>query len=147
MNIELVTSTKTAPLEVLDLQVWARGSAGQSRLSVQFICRTNRYADHRYVLPSLSWFDASHLQQFCDELATARHPQTCRADLPDVGLQLTGSVRRLAGRWTAGRTIRVEALPSAAVQFSPFAIYASYPDVRTYGRKLYNQLWEAFTRG
>lgn len=146
MNIELATASETAPLEVLDLQVLARRSTGRSLLSVRFLCQNDQYADHLHI-PTLTWFDASRLQQFSQALATSQHPETCRTDLIDAGLRLTGSVRRLAGRWTTGRTIYVEPTPSADSQFSPFTICASHPDVKTYAGKLYNRLWEAFTRG
>lgn len=146
MNIELTTTTETAPLEVLDLQVSTRRITGQSLLSVRLLCHSDQYASHLH-MPALTWFDASRLQQFSQALATADHPETCQTDLIDAGLRLTGSVRRLAGRWTTGRTIRVEPIPSADVQFSPFTLYASHPDVKTYAGKLYNRLWEVFTRG
>jgi hypothetical protein len=146
MNIELATGSKTAPLEVLDLQVSSRPSAGRSSLSVCFLFRKEGIAN-RLQMPTLSWFDASRLQQFSQQLAAARFPETCQTDLIDAGLRLTGSVRRLAGRWTTGRTVRVEPLPSAATQFVPFTIHASHLDVTTYAHKLYNRLWEAFTRG
>lgn len=146
MNIELTTASETAPLEVLDLQVLTRPSSGRSQLSVRFLCHSDRYANHLN-MPPLSWFDASRLQQFSQELAAAQYPETCQTDLIDAGLRLTGSIRRLAGRWTTGRTIRIEPLPSAAKAFTPFTIHASHNDVKTYSRKLYNRLWEVFTRG
>ena len=146
MNIELITAYETAPLEVLDLQVSTRPSPGKSLLTVQFLCRNERYANHLY-MPTLSWFDANQLQRFSQELATAQHPETYQVDLVDAGLRLTGSMRRLAGRWTTGRTVRIEPLPSSAKQFSPFSIHASHRDVKTYAGKLYNRLWELFTRG
>lgn len=146
MNIELTTASETSPLEVLDLQVSTRPTTGHSLLSVRFLCHNDRYANHLHI-PALTWFDASQLQQFSQQLATAQHPDVCRIDLIDAGLRLTGSVRRLAGRWTTGRTIQVEPIPSADVQFSPFTIQASHLDVKTYAGKLYNRLWEVFTRG
>lgn len=146
MNIELATESETAPLEVLDLQVLARRGNDRSLLSVRFLCHSDQYANHLH-MPTLTWFDASRLQQFSQALATAQHPETCRTDLTDAGLRLTGSVRRLAGRWTTGRTIHIEPTPGADAQFSPFTIHASHLDVTTYARKLYNRLWEAFTRG
>ena len=146
MNIELATASETAPLEVLDLQVSTRRTTGRSLLSVRFLCHSDRYANHLH-MPTLTWFDASQLQQFSQALATAHHPDTCQTDLPDAGLRLTGSVRRLAGRWTTGRTIRVEPMASADAQFVPFTIHASHLDVKTYAGKLYNRLWEVFTRG
>ncbi|MFD2569098.1 hypothetical protein ACFSUS_00540 [Spirosoma soli] len=145
MNIELATASKTSPLEVLDLQVSLRPSAGRSLLSVRFLCRNETHANHLH-MPTLSWYDAHQLQQFSQELATARFPETCQTDLTEAGLRLTGSVRRLAGRWTTGRTIKVEPLPSAPSQFAPFTIHASHLDVTTYAQKLYNRLWEVFTR-
>ena len=145
MNIELATSSETAPLEILDLQVSTHRVTGRSVLSVRFLCQSDRYADHLQI-PALTWFDASRLQQFSQTLATSQHPETCQVDLIDAELRLLGSVRRLAGRWTTGRTIRVEPLPSANAQFAPFTIYASHSDVKTYARKLYNRLWEVFTR-
>ena len=145
MNIELSTASETAPLEVLDLQISTRWATGRSLLSVCFLCHSDGYADHLHI-PSLTWFDASHLQQFSQTLATILHPETCQTDLVDAGLRLTGSVHRLAGRWTTGRTIRVEPTPTADVQFAPFTIYASHFDVKTYAAKLYNRLWEVFTR-
>lgn len=146
MNIELATASETAPLEILDLQVSSRRVTGRSVLSVRFLCHSDQYANHLHI-PALTWFDASRLQQFSQTLATAHYPETCQVDLIDAELRLTGSVRRLAGRWTTGRTIRVEPTPSANAQFSPFTIHASHPDVTTYARKLYNRLWEVFTRG
>ena len=146
MNIELATESETAPLEILDLQVLTRRGTDRSLLSVRFLCHSDRYADHLH-MPTLTWFDASRLQQFLQALATAQHPETCRIDLTDAGLRLTGSVRRLAGLWTTGRTIRVEPTPGADAQFSPFTIHASHLDVTTYAGKLHNRLWEVFTRG
>lgn len=146
MNIELATASETAPLEVLDLQVSTRRTKDRSLLSLHFLCHSDRYASHLHI-PTLTWFDASRLQQFSQTLATSQHPETCRTDLIDAGLRLTGSVRRLAGRWTTGRTICVEPMPSADYQFPPFTIYASHLDVKTYASKLYNRLWEVFTRG
>ena len=146
MNIELATSYETAPLEVLDLQVSTRLTRGRSLLSLRFLCHSDRYANH-LLLPTLTWFDASQLQQFSQSVAVSQYPETCHVDLVDAGLRLTGSVLRLAGRWTAGRTIRVEPMPAAEHQFAPFTIYASHLDVKTYAAKLYNQLWEVFTRG
>lgn len=146
MNIELATASETAPLEVLDLQVSTRRTTDRSLLSVRFLCHSERYANHLHI-PGMTWFDASQLQQFSQTLATAHHPDTCQTDLDDAGLRLTGSVRRLAGRWTTGRIIRVEPTPTADVQFLPFSIYASHHDVKTYAGKLYNRLWEVFTRG
>jgi hypothetical protein len=146
MNIELATASETSPLEVLDLQVSTRRTRGQSLLSVRFLCHSDRYASHLHI-PTLTWFDASQLQQFSQSLATAHHPDTCQIDLIDAGLRLTGSVRRLAGRWTTGRIIRVEPMPTADSQFLPFTIFASHLDVKTYAGKLYNRLWEVFTRG
>jgi hypothetical protein len=146
MNIELSTASETAPLEILDLQVSSRRVTGRSVLSVRFLCQSDQYAKHLHI-PTLTWFDASRLQQFSQTLATSQYPETCQVDLIDAELRLTGSVRRLAGRWTTGRTIRVEPLPSASDQFLAFTIYASHSDVETYARKLYNRLWEVFTRG
>lgn len=146
MNIELTTSSETAPLEILDLQVTTRRVTGRSVLSLRFLCHSDRYADHLH-MPTLTWFDASRLQQFSQQLAVSQHPETCQVDLVDAELRLTGSVRRLAGRWTTGRIIRVEPMPAATAQFSPFTINASSSDVKTYANKLYNRLWEVFTRG
>lgn len=146
MTIELTTASETSPVEVLDLEVSSRRSTGPALLSVRFLCRSDRYARHLH-MPTLSWFDASLLQDFSQRLASSRHPDRCEVTLVDAGLRLTGSVRRLAGRWTTGRVIRIEPLPSAALQFAPFTIYASHHDVTTYARKLYNRLWEVFTRG
>ncbi|ADB38504.1 hypothetical protein [Spirosoma linguale] len=145
MNIELTTASETAPLEVLDLQVSSLRTAGKSLLSVKLLCRSERYAKHLQ-MPSLSWFDASQLQRFSQELATAQYPETSRIDLLDAGIRLTGSVRRLAGMWTAGRTIRIEPLPSSATQFTPFTIHASPNDIKTYASTLYSRLWELFTK-
>lgn len=146
MNIELTTSSETAPLEILDLQVSTRRVTGRSVLSLRFLCHSDQYANHLHI-PTLTWFDASRLQQFSQTLAASQHPETCRVDLIDAELRLTGSVRRLAGRWTTGRLIRVEPMPNASAQFSVFTIYASQSDVKTYANKLYNRLWEVFTRG
>ncbi|GAB3639557.1 hypothetical protein [Spirosoma arcticum] len=146
MNIELSTASETAPLEILDLQVSTRRVTGRSVLSVRFLCQSDQYASHLHI-PTLTWFDASRLQQFSQTLATSQYPETCQVDLIDAELRLTGSVRRLAGRWTTGRTIRVEPLPSASAQFLAFTIHASHSDVKTYAGKLYNRLWEVFTRG
>lgn len=146
MNIELTTFFETAPLEVLDVQVSTLRTKGRSLLSLRFLCYNDRYNQHLHI-PTLTWFDASQLQEFSQSLATSHYPETCQSDLIDAGLRLTGSVRRLAGRWTTGRIIRIEPLPSAERQFSPFTIYASHRDVTTYATKLYNQLWEVFIRG
>ena len=145
MNIELSTASETEPLEVLDLQVSTRWATGRSLLSVCFLCHSDRYADRLHI-PSLTWFDASQLQQFSQTLAALQHPDICHTDLVDAGLRLTGSGHRLAGRWTTGRTIRVEPTPGANSQFAPFTIYASHFVVKTYAAKLYNRLWEVFTR-
>ncbi|MFD2934044.1 hypothetical protein [Spirosoma flavum] len=146
MNIELTTASETAPLEVLDLHVSARRNAGKSLLSVRFLCRSDRYANHLH-MPTLSWFDANQLQRFSSELAAAQYPDISQIDLLDAGLRLTGSVRRLAGKWTTGRTVRIEPLPSSATQFIPFTIHASNHDVKTYASKLNSRLWELFTKG
>lgn len=146
MNIELSTAQETAPLEVIDLQVLARPSAGKSLLSVRFLCRRDR-EDNQLKMPPLSWFDASQMQRFTHDLAGAQYPDVIQADLIDAGLRLTGSVRRITGRWTTGRTIRVEPLPSSPKPFAPFTIHASHTDLKTYAGKLYNRLWEVFTRG
>ena len=146
MNIELTTTSETSPLEVLDLQVSTRRVTSRSLLSVRFLCHGDRCINHLHI-PALTWFDASRLQEFSQALATSQHPETCRIDLTDAGLRLTGSVRTLVGRWPTGRIIRVEPAPSANAQFSPFTIYASHSDVKTYAGKLYNRLWEVFTRG
>ena len=146
MNIELSTASETAPLEILDLQVSTRRVTGRSVLSVRFLCHSDQYADHLHI-PALTWFDASRLQQFSQMLANSQYPETCQVDLIDAELRLTGSVRRPAGRWPTGRTIRVEPLPSASAQFLAFTIHASHSDVKTYAGKLYNRLWEVFTRG
>lgn len=146
MSIELATASETAPLEVIDLQVTTRPVAGRSLLSVRFLCQGARQ-DNRLNMPPLSWFDAGQMQRFSQELATAHYPDVVQTDLVDAGVQLTGSVRRVAGRWTTGRSIQVKPLPSAPNQFTPFTIYASHLDVKTYAGKLYNRLWEVFTRG
>lgn len=146
MNIELTTDTERAPLEVLDLDVTTRSTAGRSSLLVRFLCRKG-VQDNHLKLPPLSWFDASQLQRFSQELAAARHPETVQVDLIDAGMRLSGSVRRVAGHWTTGRTIRIESLAGNSKPFAPFTIHASHLDVRTYSRKLYNRLWEVFTRG
>ncbi len=146
MNIELTTSSETAPLEVLDLQVSSRRTSGKSVVSVKFLCRSDRYTNHLHI-PTLSWFDANQLQRFSQEVATAQYPQISQTDLPDVGLRLTGSVRRLSDKWTTSRTIQIEPLPSSKTQFVPFTIHASHHDVKTYAGKLYNRLWELFTKG
>jgi len=146
MNIELTTLSETAPLEVLDLEVTTRPVAGRSSLLVRLLCRRG-LQDNHLKMPPLSWFDASQLQRFSQELAAAEYPDAVATTLVDAGIQLTGSVRRVAGRWTSGRTIRIEPLPNSAHRFTPFTIHASHLDVRTYSRKLYNRLWEVFTRG
>lgn len=146
MNIELATDSGQAPLEVLDLEVTTRSAAGRSSLLVRFLCRKG-VQDNHLKLPPLTWFDASQLQRFSQELAVARHPETIQVDLIDAGMRLNGSVRRVAGHWTTGRSIRIEPLPNAINVFAPFTIHASHLDVRTYSRKLYNRLWEVFTRG
>ena len=87
------------------------------------------------------------LQQFSEKLATAQYTDVCEADLSDAGVQLTGTVRRLAGRWTTGRTIQISPLPASSNQFSPFTIHASSPDVKQYARILYSRLWELFIKG
>lgn len=146
MNIELSTASKTSPLEVIDLHVSARRTAGKSLLSVRFLCRDERNQNHLH-LPELSWFDANQLQRFSQELAHTQYPMISQTNLIDAGVRLTGSVRRLAGTWTTGRTIRIEPLSTASYQFTPFTIHASLHDVKTYAGKLYNRLWELFTRG
>lgn len=146
MNIELATGSEKAPLEVLDFDVIPRLAAGQSSLLVRLLCRRG-VQDNHLKLPPLSWYDASQLQRFSQQLAAARHPETVQTDLVDAGLRLTGSVRRVAGHWSNGRTIQVEPLPNASKNFAPFTIHASNHDIRTYSTKLYNRLWEAFTRG
>lgn len=146
MNIELTTASERAPVEVLDLEVLTRSIAGQSSLLVQFLYRKGVQDRHLKLAP-LTWFDASQLQLFSKELAEAQHPETVCIDLVDAGIRLTGSVRRLAGRWTSGRTICMESLPDASAAFEPFTIHASCHDVSRYSRKLYNRLWEVFTRG
>ncbi|WP_461129048.1 hypothetical protein [Spirosoma aerophilum] len=144
MNIELSTSSQRSPLEVIDVQVSSRRKAGKSLLSLRFLCSNNRLLNHLH-MPELSWYDAHQLQRFSRELAVAQYPEISQVDLIDAGLRLTGTVRRLAGKWTTGRTIHIEPLPSSATQFVPFTIHASHHDVKTYAGKLYNRLWELFT--
>lgn len=146
MTIELTTASEHTPLEVLDLEVSTRSIAGRSSLLVQFLYRKGTQAKHLRLTP-LSWFDASQLQHFSQQLAAARHPETVQIDLIDAGMRLTGSVRRIAGRWTSGRTIRIEPTPTASKPFQPFTVHAARQDVSDYSRKLYNRLWEVFTRG
>ncbi|GAB4045283.1 hypothetical protein [Spirosoma litoris] len=146
MNIELSTSIDKSPLEVLDLQVTSRRASGKSILSLRFLCNNDRHTNHLQI-PELTWFDASQLQNFSQNLATAQYPETYQVDLLDAGVRLTGSVRQLAGRWTTGRTVRIEPLASSASQFAPFTIHASHLDVKTYAGKLYHRLWELFTKG
>jgi hypothetical protein len=146
MNIELATASETEPLEVLDLQVLAGPASGKSFLSLRFLLRNDRKTNHLQI-PTLTWFDASQLQRFSQELAVAKYPEICQVDLIDAGLRLTGSVRRLAGRWTTGRTVQIEPLTASANQFASFTIHASHKDVKTYAGKLNNRLWEVFTRG
>ncbi|QJW90626.1 hypothetical protein HNV11_15160 [Spirosoma taeanense] len=146
MSIELSTATETAPIEILDFQITTRQSAGSLLLSLCFLCRKDRQ-DNQLKLPPLSWFDASQIQQFSQQLAAAQHPETVEIDLIDAGVRLTGSVRRIAGHWNNGRTIRIEPLPSALKSFAPFTIQASNSDLKSYAGKLYSRLWEVFTRG
>lgn len=146
MNIELTTSSRRSALEILDLQVSARRTAGQSVVSLQFLCRNNPVHKHLQ-MPALSWFDANRLQQFSRQLAAAHYTDTSEVILPDAGLQLIGSVRRLAGAWTTGRTIQIAPLPAASNQFTPFTIHASHPDVKQYARILHSRLWELFQKG
>lgn len=146
MNIELSTASESSPFEVIDLQVSSRPKAGKSILSVRFLYRNDRYTN-QLQMPELSWFDASQLQRFSQDLSVAHHPETCQTDLVDAGFRLTGSVRRLAGTWTTGRTVRIEPLPSSVNQFVPFTIHASHLDVKNYASKLYSRLWEVFTKG
>lgn len=147
MNIELDTSTETAPLDVLDLQVSARRMAGKSLLSVRVLCRADCFINH-LSMPELSWFEANQLQQFLWELAVAQYPQTSRTTLVDAGLRLMGSIQWQEGqRTTAGRTIQVEPLPSSATPFIPFTVHVSQHDVKIYAAKLYHRLWELFTKG
>ncbi len=148
MTLEVTTASETAPLEVLDVQVSSRRSTstGPLSLSIGLLYRTGR-ANRSFSVPTLSWFDASRLQDFSQQLAVAQYPESCSIDLPDAGLRLTGSVRRLAGRWTTGRTVKIEPLPGAAMAFAPFLVHASHTDIANYSRKLYNRLWEVFTRG
>ncbi|GAB3570840.1 hypothetical protein GCM10027578_27860 [Spirosoma luteolum] len=146
MTIEVTTDSQTAPFEVLDLQVSTPRVLGSLRLSIDFLYRSGR-ANRHLNIPSLTWFDASQLQRFSQELAVAQYPENCQVDLIDAGIRLTGSVRRLAGRWTTGRTVFIEPLDSALLPFTPFTIHASLADVTTYSKKLYTRLWEVFTRG
>lgn len=146
MNIELTTPTETAPLEILDVQVTARRSAGRSLLSMRFLLSNDSPANH-LDLPTLSWFDAGQIQRFTQALAHARHPETIEADLLDAGLRLTGFVRATAGHRPTARTIQVESLPTRLRPFVPVTIYASRSDLNAYAGKLYNKLWEVFTRG
>ena len=146
MNIELTTASERAPVEVLDLEVLTRSIAGQSSLLVQFLYRKGTQDRHLKMTP-LTWYDASQLQLFSHQLAEAQHPETVHINLVDAGIRLTGSVRQLAGRWVNGRTIRMEPLPGSGATFEPFTIHASCHDVSKYSRKLYNRLWEVFTRG
>ncbi|MCK8493433.1 hypothetical protein M0L20_16315 [Spirosoma sp. RP8] len=146
MNIEVATAFETAPLEVLDLQVVPKTATGKSLLSLRLLLRKDRKTNLLHI-PTLSWFDASKLQRFSQELASAHYPETCQVDLTDAGIRLTGSVRRLAGRWTTGRTVRIEPLSSSATSFAAFTIHASHHDITSYAGKLYNRLWEVFTRG
>ncbi len=146
MNIELTTASERAPVEVLDLHVSTRSIAGQSSLLVQFLYRQEAQDRHLKIAP-LTWFDAGQLQLFSQQLAEARHPETVCISLVDAGICLTGSVRRLTGRWLNGRTIHLKPLPGASVSFEPFTIHASCQDLSKYSRKLYNRLWEVFTRG
>ncbi|GAB3893394.1 hypothetical protein [Spirosoma agri] len=146
MNIEFSTASDIAPLEVLDLQVTTGPASGKSRLSLSLLLRNERSTNHLHI-PTLSWFDANQLQRFSKELAVAQYPETCEVELIDAGIRLSGSVRRLAGRWTTGRTIRIEPLPSSANQFAVFTIHTSNTDIKTYAGKLNNRLWEVFTRG
>ncbi|WP_080055974.1 hypothetical protein [Spirosoma aerolatum] len=145
MNIEFATSSERSPLEVLDVQVSAQRSSGPSLLSLRFLCRSDRFTDVH--IPTLSWFDASQLERFSQQVSATEYPETCQVDLLDAGVRLTGSVRRLAGVWTTGRTIRIEPLETAVNSFSPFTIHASHRDVKKYAGKLYQQLWELFTKG
>jgi hypothetical protein len=146
MNTDFATASEAAPLEIIDLQVTTKRLADKSLLSVHFFFRKDR-KDRRYQMPPLSWFDAGQFQRFSEELAAANHPDKVQVDLVDAGIRLTGYVRRLAGRWNAGRTIQVEPLPTAEKQFKPFSLYASHNDVKTHAQKLYSRLWEVFTRG
>jgi hypothetical protein len=146
MTIELTTAVETAPLEVLDLQVLPRPAPGKSLLSLRFLCRNDHYANHLSI-PTLSWFDASQLQRFSQEVVATDYPHSCRVDLMEAGLRLTGTVRRLAERWATSRTIVIEPLPTSVNQFTPFTLQVSHRDASTYAGKLYNQLWEVFTRG
>ncbi len=146
MNIELTTSSERAPVEVLGLEVMTRFTAGRSSLLVQFLYRKEAQDRHLKITP-LTWFDASQLQRFSQEMSEAGHSKTVCVNLIDAGIRLTGSVQRLAGRWTNGRTISMEPLPGANTNFEPFTIHASCQDVSKYSRKLYNRLWEVFTRG
>ncbi|MBN8822466.1 MULTISPECIES: hypothetical protein [unclassified Spirosoma] len=145
MNIEFSTSSERSPLEVLDVQVSAQRSSGPSLLSLRFLCRSDRFTDVH--VPTLSWFDASQLERFSQQVASTEYPDTCQVDLLDAGVRLTGSVRRLAGVWTTGRTIRIEPLETAVNPFSPFTLHASHRDVKKYAGKLYQRLWELFTKG
>ncbi len=145
MTLEVTTASETAPLEVLDVQVSSRRSAGPLLLSIGLLYRMGR-KNRSFSVPTLSWFDASRLQYFSQQLAATSYPESCSVDLPDAGLRLTGSARRLAGRWTTGRTVKIEPTPGAAVAFAPFSVHASHTDIADYSRKLYNRLWEVFTR-
>lgn len=146
MNIELSTTTERAPLEVLDLQVSARRASGKSLLFLRLLCQ-NDYYINRLVIPPLSWYDAHQLQLFLQKLTEAQYPETSLVDLQDAGLRLVGSVRRVAGQPTSGRSVRIAPLPASATQFTPFTVHAMDADIKTYARKLYHRLWESFLKG
>lgn len=144
MNIELATASETAPVEILDLQVLAGTSSGKSSLSLRLLLRKDRKTTQLHV-PTLSWFDASQLQRFAQDLA--HFPENCQITLLDAGVRLTASVRGLAERWSASRSIRIEPLPSSTNQFAAFTVHTSTQDIKMSIGKLNNRLWEVFTRG
>ena len=110
-------------------------------MSLRFLCRDGRDTNHLHI-PTLSWFEAHQLQNFFQNLSLVKHPDIHSVDLSNAGLRLTGS----ADRRTAGRSIRIEPLGAPVRSFSPFTVHVSYHDMKAYTGKLYNRLWEFFTK-
>ncbi|TAE25268.1 MAG: hypothetical protein EAZ91_19435 [Cytophagales bacterium] len=150
MNVELSLNSGQITAELLDTLILPRFANGRASLSVEFLCRQKTDASvqqDRLRLPALSWFDANLLQSFTKQLALATRLENCQVELPDAGLRLIGLSGRDRVLPADARAIRVEPLTTAPRQFAPFVLKGTQADIRTYARKLYNRLWEAFCRG
>lgn len=146
MSIQLTTTPDTAPFDVLDVSVQTRRRANESWLSVQVRGRRGQQADQQWQIPGLSWYDAHQLRQFTNRITRPGQMSQYRVELPDAGVQLTGSSagRSIHQPETSGRTIRVEPLPGAARSFNPFVLSGSRADLSYYAGRLSQRMWEAF---